>query len=59
LSDPKAQANGQALKMLDASAKLAPAGMLAYSIPMLHHPGTFDSCLEVVSPTLTGEFPHK
>jgi hypothetical protein len=42
-----------ALKMFDASAKLAPAGMLTNFI--LHHPGTFDSCLEVASPGLNGE----
>ena len=57
------QANGQALKMFDASAKVScfsndiyvditknitkvpPSGQLGNMI--LHHPGTFDSCLEV------------
>ena len=57
------QANGQALKMFDASAKVSlfsndiyvditknitkvpPSGQLGNMI--IHHPGTFDSCLEV------------
>jgi len=47
------QANGQALKMFDASAKVPPPGQLSNMI--LHHPGTFDSCLEVASPTLKGK----
>ena len=51
--DPLFQANGAALKMLDASAKLPPAGMLTNLI--LHHPGSFSSCLEVQSPNLTGQ----
>jgi len=47
------QANGAALKMFDASAKVPPPGQLSNMI--LHHPGTFDSCLEVASPTLKGK----
>jgi len=45
--------DGAALKMFDASAKLPPAGQLTNFI--LHHPGTFDSCLEVSIPEWKGQ----
>ena len=46
-------ANPRALKMLDASAKVPPAGMLTNTI--LHHPGSFSSCLEVASEDLNAQ----
>jgi len=47
------EGNGQALKMMDASAKVPPPGMLTDFI--VHHPGSFDSCLEVQLDEFAGQ----